>query len=114
MREYGWKIALVAIALCYPAANAASHVVMWILIVINPADTGADRVAALRMGNLLFVGVGMLMWMVAILAGANALQVDGDAERRVGRVTFGIVVVATVAFAAVFFSQQALVNLGVG
>lgn len=102
MRDYGWKIAVIAIVACYPVANVIGRLVTYIGMKTQDQPTPAQQLQMIKLGNVFFVGTAILLWTVALISSMEASRVEDDLERRLGRFSLYLVLFATVTFAAVY------------
>ena len=103
MRGYAWKVALVAIVFCYPVASLIGRLITYIGLKAQNDPTPVDQAQMLRLGNLFFVGIAVLGWLIALISGMESTRAEDQLEKQLGRFAFVIVVVATVIYVIAFF-----------
>jgi hypothetical protein len=107
MRALAWKVSLWAIALCYPAAAAVGRITGWLLVLAaGDIPSKADLDQALRFDRTMSYLVGVMLWLVAIIASMEATRAEDVFERRMGVTAFKVVVTATVLYLVAFFMLQ--------
>ncbi len=103
MRGIAWKAALVAIVFCYPVATLIGRLITYIGLKAQNDPTPVDQAQMLRLGNLFFVGIAVLGWLIALISGMESTRAEDQLEKQLGRFAFVIVVVATVIYVIAFF-----------
>jgi hypothetical protein len=107
MRALAWKVALWAIALCYPAAAVVGRLTGWLLVLAAgefPSKAQLDQ--AIRFDRTMAYIVGIFLWLVALIASMEATRAEGSFERRMGVTSFKVVLVATALYILAFFLLQ--------
>jgi hypothetical protein len=107
MRALAWKVALWAIALCYPAAAVAGRLTGWLLVVASgdyPSKSQLDQ--ALRFDRTMAYIIGIFLWLIALISSMEATRAEGAFERRMGVTSLKVVLVATVLYVLAFFLLQ--------
>jgi hypothetical protein len=107
MRALAWKVALWTIALCYPAAAVVGRLTGW-LMVLAAGDLASKSQLdqAIRFDRTASYVVGVLMWLVALIAAMEATRAEGAFERRMGVTALKVVLVATILYILAFFLLQ--------
>jgi len=111
MRALAWKVALWAIALCWPAANVCGRLTGWFMVVAAgdlPSKSQLDQ--AIRFDRTTAYVVGILLWLIAVIASMEATRAEGAFEKRMGVTSFKVVAVATALYVLAFFLLQARNN----
>lgn len=107
MRALAWKVALWAIALCYPAAAVFGRLTGWLMVLAaGDLPSKADLDQAIRFDRMVAYVVGIFLWLVAVIAAMEATRAEGTFERRMGVTSLKVVLVATVLFVLAFFLLQ--------
>jgi hypothetical protein len=107
MRALAWKVALWMIALCYPAAAVFGRLTGWLMVLAAgdlPSKAQLDQ--AIRFDRTMAYVVGVLMWLVALIASMEATRAEGAFERRMGVTSLKVVLVATILYVLAFFLLQ--------
>jgi hypothetical protein len=107
MRALAWKVALWAIALCYPLAAVFGRLTGWLLVLAAgdfPSKSQLDQ--AIRFDRTMSYIVGVMLWLVALIASMEATRAEGQFERRMGVTSLKVVLVATVLYVLAFFLLQ--------
>lgn len=103
MRAVAWKVALWAIALCYPAAQAVGHLVGWLLaLAAGDYASQAQFEQALRADRVAAYIVGVTLWLIALIGSMEATRAEDKVEKRMGVTSFKVVLVATVFYIVAF------------
>jgi low temperature requirement protein LtrA len=107
VRALAWKVALWAIALCYPAAAVCGRLTGWLMVVAAgdlPSKSQLDQ--AIRFDRAMAYLVGVLLWLIALIASMEATRAEGAFERRMGVTSLKVVLAATVLYVLAFFLLQ--------
>ena len=115
MRALAWKVALWSIALCYPAAAAAGRLTGWLTVLaFGDLPSKAQLDEALRFDRVMAYVVGVMVWLVALIAAMEATRAEGTFERRMGMTSLKVVLVATVLYILAFVLLQLRNNAVLG
>jgi uncharacterized membrane protein len=107
MRALAWKVALWAIALCYPAAAALGRLTGWLLVLAAGTYASKSQLdQAIRFDRTTAYVVGIFLWLIALIASMEATRAEDAFERRMGVTSFKVVLVATILYVAAFFLLQ--------
>jgi hypothetical protein len=107
MRALAWKVALWAIALCYPAAAVCGRLTGWVMVVAaGDLPSKAELDQAIRFDRTMAYLVGILLWLIAVIASMEATRAEGAFEKRMGVTSLKVVGVATLLYVAAFFLLQ--------
>jgi hypothetical protein len=99
VRSNAWKAAIIGIALCYPAASLAGRLINFVGLKSQHDPTLTDQTQVLRLGTLAFIVIAIFCWFIAFFSGVESTRVDNEAELRLGRFAFALVLVATAVYA---------------
>jgi hypothetical protein len=115
MRALAWKVALWSIALCYPAAAAAGHLTAWLTVLaFGDLPSRAQLDEAFRFDRVVAYVVGIMLWLVALIAAMESTRAEGAFERRMGVTALKVVLVATVLYVLAFIAVQLRDNAVLG
>jgi len=103
MRGNAWKAALIAIVFCYPVASLIGRLISYIGLKAQSDPSLADQAQMLRLGNLFFVGIAVLGWLIAFISSMESTRAEDQLERQLGRFAFVVVLIATVIYIIAFF-----------
>lgn len=103
MRGTAWKAALIAIVFCYPVASLIGRLITYVALKVQSNPTPADQLQMIKLGNLFFLGIAWLGWLIAFIAGMESTRAEDVLEKQLGRFAFAIVLVATVIYVIAFF-----------
>jgi hypothetical protein len=107
MRALAWKVALWAIALCYPAAAVVGRFTGWLMVVaVGDFPSKAQLDQAIRFDRVMAYIVGVMLWLVALISAMEATRAEGAFERRMGVTSLKVVLIATVLYVLAFFLLQ--------
>jgi hypothetical protein len=115
MRALAWKVALWAIALCYPLGAALGRLAGWLLVLAaGDYPSKGDLDQALRFDRATAYLVGILLWLVAVIASMEATRAEGAFEKRMGVTSLKVVACATGLYILAFLLLQARNNALLG
>jgi len=106
VRAVGWKISLIAIVLCYPVPTALGRLMTWLLLLLPSSQTARDQAQMLRVGNLVSTGVGILIWLVAVIGALEPAGEEDATEYRLRKFALLAVGLATLAFLGGFVLRR--------
>jgi uncharacterized protein YacL len=106
MRAVAWKIALICIVLCYPLSTALGRLVTWIWLTVQNNATPQQQAQGVRVGNLVGVGLAILIWLIAVISAMESTRADDATERRLGRFSLSLVAIASAGFLVAFIAGR--------
>lgn len=103
MRGTAWKGALIAIVFCYPVASLVGRLITYIALKLQTDPTPSDQQQMLRLGNVFFIGIAVLGWLIALISSMESTRAEDQLEKQLGRFAFVTVIIATVIYVIAFF-----------